>query len=54
MEDKSLLLQLIQQNEQQHDKFTEMNVMLKQVLELQLLIVHELRLHGKLETSKQY
>ena len=40
---KSILLQLRQQNQQQQDRLTEMNVMLKNVLELQLSIVHELR-----------
>ena len=40
---KSILLQLRQQNQQQQDRLTEMNVMLKNVLELQLLVVHELR-----------
>ena len=33
---KSILLQLRQQNQQQQDRLTEMNVMLKNVLELQL------------------
>jgi hypothetical protein len=40
---KSILLQLRQQNQQQQDRLTEMNVMLKNVLELQLSILHELR-----------
>ena len=40
---KSVLLQLRQQNQQQQDRLTEMNVMLKNVLELQLSILHELR-----------
>jgi hypothetical protein len=39
----NILLQLQQQNQQQQDRLTEMNVMLKNVLELQLLVVHELR-----------
>ena len=47
MEEKSLLRQLIQQNKQQQDKLTEMNVMLKKVLELQQFIVH--KLHGNIE-----
>ena len=48
---KSLLLQLRQQNKQQQDRLTEMNVMLKYVLELQLSIVHELR--GDIEETLQ-
>ncbi len=39
-EEKRLLLQRVQQNKQQQDRLTVTNVMLKNVLELQLLIVH--------------
>ena len=48
---KSLLLQIRQQNKQQQDRLTEMNVMLKNVLELQLSIVHEL--HGSIKAVLQ-
>ncbi len=48
---KSLLLQLRQQNKQQQGRLTEMNVMLKNVLEQQLLIVNEL--HGNIEALLQ-
>ena len=48
---KSILLQLRQQNQQQQDRLTEMNVMLKNVLELQLSILHELR--GDIEATLQ-
>ena len=41
-EEKSVLLQLIQQNKQQQDRLTDMNVMLKNMLGLQLSIVHVL------------
>jgi hypothetical protein len=43
MEDKSLLLQLIQQNKQQQHELIKMNVMLKKVLELQLLMVRKIQ-----------
>ena len=42
-EKKSLLLQLIQQNKQQQDRLTEMNVMLRKVLELQLSMAREIQ-----------
>jgi hypothetical protein len=41
-EEKGVLLQLIQQNKQQQDRLTDMNVMMKNMLELQLSIVHVL------------
>ena len=41
-EEKGVLLQLIQQNKQQQDRLTDMNVMLKNMLGLQLSIVHVL------------
>jgi hypothetical protein len=50
-EEKSLLLQLIQQNKQQQDRLTEMNVMLRKVLELQLSMVREI--HEDLEAVLQ-
>ena len=43
MEKKSLLSQLIQQNKQQQDRLTEMNVMLRKVLELQLSMAREIQ-----------
>jgi hypothetical protein len=45
IEEKGLLQQLIQQNKQQQDRLTEMNVTLKKVLELQLSTVRELHEH---------
>ena len=50
---RSILLQLQQQNQQQQDRLTEMNVMLKNVLELQLLVVHELRKDVKAELQSK-
>ena len=48
----SLLLQLRQQNKQQQDRITEMNVMLNNVVELQLSIVHELRGNIELQSKE--
>ena len=42
-EKKSLLLQLMQQNKQHQDRLTEMNVMLRKVLELQLSMAREIQ-----------
>lgn len=50
-EEKSLLLQLIQQNKRQQDRITELNLMLKKVLELQLSMLHEL--HEDIEAVLQ-
>ena len=42
-EKKSLLLQLMQQNKQHQDRLTDMKVMLRKVLELQLSMAREIR-----------